>query len=78
MIVVHDYRGYGIGINAVPADEGRWNAVVRVRLHFPVEAKPHVETVTCYRMTAELAERAAELWARRWIDVNGDGSQHRS
>jgi hypothetical protein len=29
--------------------------------------KPHVETVTCYKLRAE---RAGELWARRWVDLN--------
>ena len=39
MIVVHDYRGYGGHIEAVAAGEGRWNAVVKVRRHFPLEER---------------------------------------
>jgi hypothetical protein len=29
---------------------------------------PYATTVTCAKMTAELAEHAAALFARRWID----------
>jgi hypothetical protein len=42
MTVVHDYRGYGFHVTAVPAADGRWNATVKVRQHFPLDAKPHV------------------------------------
>ena len=58
-----DYQGHRIQVTAVPID-GRFNAVVRIRAHFPVEAKPHVETVTCFKVSAELAERTGEMWAR--------------
>jgi hypothetical protein len=68
VIVLHDVRGDGVQIDAVATADGRWNAVVKIRRHFPLDAKPHVETVTCYKVSAELAERAGELWARRWID----------
>ena len=30
---------------------------------------PRVERVTCYKLTAEHAERTAEIWARRWVDM---------
>ncbi len=69
MIVVHDHRGYGVQIDAVAAEGGRWNAVVKIRKHFPVESKPRVETVTCLKMTAPLAETSAAIRARRWIDL---------
>jgi hypothetical protein len=72
MIVIH-YRDHGISITAVPADDGRWNAEVKVRRHFPFDAKPHVETVTCFMASAALAEQAGERWAKRWIDVKGAG-----
>lgn len=69
MIVMHDYRGYGFHVTAVPAADGRWNAEVKVRQHFPLDAKPHVE---CFKMTTALAEAAGELWAKRWIDLNDE------
>ena len=28
--------------------------------------------VSCYKLTAEQAERAGMLWARQWIDTKGD------
>jgi hypothetical protein len=33
--------------------------------------KPHVEKVTCRKVTAELAETRAVIWAKRWVDLNG-------
>jgi hypothetical protein len=38
--------------------------------------KPHVERVTCRKVTAELAERRAVIWARRWVDLKGDKGAH--
>jgi hypothetical protein len=35
LIVVHDYRGYGFHVKAVPAADGRWNAEVKIREQFP-------------------------------------------
>jgi hypothetical protein len=67
MIVVPDYRGHRIHVEAVAVD-GRWNAEVRIRRTFSDE-KPHVETATCYKLSAELAEQRAEVWARRWVDL---------
>ena len=52
------------------AADGRWNAEVKVRQHFPLDAKTHVEVVTCFKVSAALAEAAGELWAKRWIDLN--------
>jgi hypothetical protein len=64
MIIVPDYRGHRIEINAIAVKAAdRWNAEVRIR------AKPDVEIVTCHKLTADHAERAAEIWARRWIDL---------
>lgn len=68
MIVLSDYRGHRIEVTAVPVD-GRFNAEVRLRRHFPVESKAHVEVVSCLKMSAALAEQAGERWAKRWIDV---------
>ena len=68
MIVVSDYRGFRIEVDAVAAGD-RWNASVRIWRLFSRET-PRVETVTCYKPTAEHAERAAEIWARRWVDMH--------
>jgi hypothetical protein len=68
MFVVPDYRGVRIEVNAVAVD-GRYNAEVRIRRLFSRD-KPSVETVTCLKLRADHAERAGEVWARRWIDVN--------
>jgi hypothetical protein len=70
MIVVSDYRGYRIEVEAVAVvTGGRYNADVRMRRLF-LREKPRVERVTCYKLTPDLAEHAGELWAKRWIDVN--------
>ena len=68
MIVISEYRGFRIEIDAVAADD-RWNADVRIRRLFSAE-KPRIDRVTCYKLTAEHAERAAEVWARRSIDMH--------
>jgi hypothetical protein len=44
------------------------NAVVHIRRTL-ADAKPIVETVTCFKVSAQLAEQAGERWAKRWIDV---------
>jgi hypothetical protein len=72
MIVVPDYRGFRIPVDAIAVDD-RWNAEVRMRRLFS-QNKPHVDTITCLTLTAEHAERAGEVWAKRWIDVNEGGA----
>jgi hypothetical protein len=67
LIVVPDYRGHRIEVAATPVDGGRFNAVVHIRRTLS-DAKPIVETVTCLKMSAALAEQAGERWAKRWID----------
>jgi hypothetical protein len=37
--------------------------------------QPHVETVTCLKVNATLAEQAGERWAKRHIDVHEEGSR---
>jgi hypothetical protein len=69
MIVIPDCSGFRIQVDAVVAD-GRFNAEVR-RPRLFSEEKPHVETVTCFKLTADHAECAGEIWARRWVDLNG-------
>jgi hypothetical protein len=72
MIVVSDYRGFRIEVEAVAVVAGgRYNADVRMRRLF-LREKPRVERVTCYKLTRDSAEHAGELWAKRWIDVNGE------
>ncbi len=67
MIVVPDYRGFRIQVDAVAVDS-RWNAEVRLR-RILTQEKPQLETVTCFKLTAEHAESAGEIWAKRWIDL---------
>jgi hypothetical protein len=69
MIVVPDYRGHRIEIVAQLVD-GAWNAGVRIRRTLS-EMKPHVEQVTCRKRTAIEAEESGDVWARRWVDLNG-------
>jgi hypothetical protein len=66
VIVVPDYRGHRIEVYAVAADD-RWNADVFIRRSF-TEDKTFAERVTCFKVSAALAEAARELWAKRWID----------
>jgi len=63
MLVVPDYRGFRLQIDAVAADgaDDRWNADVRIRRNLS-KAKPHVERVTCTKLTPEHAERRAAIW----------------
>ena len=68
MIVVSDYRGFRIEVEAIAVD-GRYHADVRMRRLFSQD-KPIVERVTCYKLTPDLAEHAGELWAKRHIDAN--------
>ncbi len=70
MLIEPSYRGFRIEVNAV-AEGDRRNAEVRIR-HHAVHAKPHFKLVSCYKLTAEQAERAGMLWARQWIDTKGD------
>ena len=70
MLVEADYRGHRIQVDAVDAGGGRWDAAVRIRRVLS-DSKPHVETVTCQKLTPDLAETRAMIWAMRWVDVNG-------
>jgi hypothetical protein len=67
VIIEPNYRGHRIEVHAELVD-GAWAAVVRIRLVLS-EEKPHVERVTCRKMTAELAETRATIWAKRWVDL---------
>ena len=74
MLVEPDYRRYRIEVNAV-AEGDRWNAEVRSRRTLSQE-KPHVEIVSNYKLTRDLAELSALTWARRWIDLQlNDGPE---
>src|SRR5688572_2186971 len=67
MIVVNDYRAHRIDVDAVPTG-GRFSAEVRIRRTLS-DAKPHVEVVSCLKLSAALAEQAGERWAKRHIDL---------
>jgi hypothetical protein len=69
MIVVHDYRGYRIHVEAVAAD-GRWNVEVRIRRTF--SGREAARRAGDLKLTAQLAEMCAVVWARGWVDLNGD------
>jgi hypothetical protein len=60
MFVEPVYKGHRIQVDAVQID-GRWDATVNIHRVFS-DDKPHVERVTCRKLTAELAERRAAIW----------------
>jgi hypothetical protein len=66
VIVEPDYRGHRIEVNAA-ADGARWNANVTLRRSLSSD-RPHHMNLSCYKLTAEHAEWAGMLWAKRWID----------
>jgi len=70
MTVVPDYRGFRIEVDPVVVD-GRCNAEVRRRCILTPD-KHHVEQITCYKLSAEHAERAGLVWAQRWIDLHAE------
>ena len=61
----YEYRGHHIEVSSF--NTGRWNAEVVVCGPLTDE-KPHLEIIRSH-VRAELAERAAREWARRWIDL---------
>ena len=63
MIVEPVYKGHRIEVYAEGVD-GAWDATVRIR-RVLTDDKPHVERVTCRKLTAELAETRGAIWARR-------------
>ena len=68
MRALADYHGHRIEVEAVAVDK-RWNASVRIRRALSQE-EPHVDLVTCLKLTAESAERTGEIWAERCADLN--------
>jgi N-formylglutamate amidohydrolase len=74
MFVEPIYKGFRIQVEAVEV-EGRWDATVNIHRVFSDE-KPYIERVTCRKLTAELAERLAAIWARRWVDLNRRDGGH--
>jgi hypothetical protein len=67
MIAETYYKGYRIEVYAERFD-GAWDATVRIRRVLS-DDKPHVERVTCRKMSAELVETRAAIWGRRWVDL---------
>ena len=52
------------------------NVIPDYRAHrIEIAASPVVETVTCLKINATLAEQAGERWAKRWIDL-GEAKAH--
>jgi hypothetical protein len=74
MFVEPVYKGHRIQVDAVQVD-GRWDATVNIHRVFS-DDKPHVERITCLKLTAELAERRAAIWARRWVDLKDGGTSN--
>ena len=77
MIIIELYRDHRIEVKALPASD-RFNAEVRIRRTLS-EQKPHIEVVSCYKLTPVLAEQTGATWAKRWVDLlveenAGDGN----
>jgi len=66
-MLVECYRGFQIEVAAMHSD-GAWNADVRIRRTFS-EKKLRVETLTCRKPTAKVAEERDGIFARRWVDA---------
>ena len=69
MIVEPVYKGHRIEAYAERVD-GAWDAIVRIR-RVLTDDRPNVERVTYRKLSAELAETRAAIWARRWVELNG-------
>ena len=54
-----DLQGFRIQVEAVEV-EGRWDATVNIHRVFADE-RPHIERVTCQKLTTEIAERRAAI-----------------
>jgi len=72
MIIESNYRGFRIEVQAIRSapESDRWHADVRMRRLFSQD-KPRHEVVTCYKLQPDIAEHAALIWAKRWVDANG-------
>ena len=70
MLIEPAYKGYRIQVDAELVN-GAWDATVRIR-RILSEDKPHVDRVTCRKVTPELAETRAAIWARRWVDLHAE------
>ena len=66
MLIDPGYKGFRIEVTATAEGE-RWNADVTIRPTGSSD-KPHYQRVSCHKPTAEYAEWAGMLSARRWID----------
>lgn len=71
MLIEPVYRCYRIEVNAV-ADGEVWNAIVTIR-RTPSSQNVHHDHVNCFKLTAEHAERAGMLWAKRCIAKGPEG-----
>ena len=66
MHVEPNYKGFRLEVAAQHVN-GALDAEVRIRRSLS-EEKPHVETITCRKPTASIAEERAAIYARRWVD----------
>jgi len=68
-------RGYRIEVNAIAAD-GRFNAEMRACSNCSPGTSRASKRSRVLKLDAEHAERAGELWARRWVDAQlNDGPE---
>ena len=57
MLVEPIYKGFRIQVEAVEV-EGRWDALVNIH-RVVSDEKPHIDRVTCQKLTVEIAEHGA-------------------
>lgn len=69
MIVDPIYCGYRIEVSAIYVN-GAWDAEARIQRLFSHE-QPHLVTVTCQKLTAQVAEECGVVYARRCVDRHG-------
>ena len=71
MLVEPDYKGFRICITAFRSDDAGWNAEMRVSRVLSEET-PHTEVVMCRKLTRQMAEERALVYAQRWVDRHVD------
>lgn len=65
------YRDHRVEITPVQVGD-RWNAQVKIRSSVENREPPLFEILS-QTLTAELAEKRAEIWAKRWVDLKFEG-----
>lgn len=71
-LVVRNDRHWSVGeqLPGTHAPDGLWDATVRIR-RVLTDEKAYLDGVVCRKLTGELAQTRAAIWAGRWIDLNG-------